>query len=410
MLADHLFRLIIKEGSLQVTYADGQRKIYGDGSGDAVAITLRDRKLEWQIFLNPKLILGEAYMDERLTVEQGGLYGFLRICMRNAHRIDDHPYWRTLARATDRVRALVTFEGPALARQNISHHYDLSGKLYELFLDRDRQYSCAYFPRPEMSLDDAQMAKKRHLASKLLLDRPDLKVLDIGSGWGGLALYLNEIADADVTGLTLSQEQLAYARERAEKAGVTDKVRFELCDYRQAEGKYDRIISVGMFEHVGPRNFAAYFHQANELLADDGVFLLHSIGRSEPPGDMNPWIIKHIFPGGHIPALSEVIEQTERSGLRVNDIEILNLHYAETLKHWRQRFNARRDEARALYDERFCRMWDFYLTACEVSFRHETSMVFQMQLTKRQEAVPMTRDYMIDWERGGRLDQSYAAE
>jgi cyclopropane-fatty-acyl-phospholipid synthase len=281
------------------------------------------------------------------------------------------------------------------ARRNAAHHYDLHGRLYSLFLDADRQYSCAYFETPDQSLDDAQLAKKRHLAAKLLTTR-NQRVLDIGCGWGGLALYLAETTGVRVTGITLSQEQLALAQVRAAERGLSDEAEFRLQDYRDVAEKFDRIVSVGMFEHVGIGFYDAFFGKCAEMLDDDGVLVLHSIGRSEGPGITNPWIAKYIFPGGYIPALSEVLPAVERAGLLIADIEILRLHYAETLKAWRERFLAHREEVERLYDARFVRMWEFYLAASEMAFRHQAMMVFQLQLTKRQGVVPMTRDYIAN--------------
>jgi cyclopropane-fatty-acyl-phospholipid synthase len=285
------------------------------------------------------------------------------------------------------------------AKQNVAHHYDLSGKLYDLFLDSDRQYSCAYFDEPGETLEEAQIAKKRHIAAKLHLDRPDLNVLDIGSGWGGMALDLARDCNANVLGITLSEEQLALARQRSLKSGLSDRCRFELEDYRNVKGPFDRIVSVGMFEHVGVGFYATYFAKIRDLLKDDGVALLHTIGRSDGPGSTNPWIAKYIFPGGYVPALSEMLAVIEQSGLIVTDIEVLRLHYAETLKEWRARFMAHWREAAQLYDERFCRMWEFYLAGAEMAFRHEGQVVFQVQLAKRVGTLPITRDYMLESER-----------
>jgi cyclopropane-fatty-acyl-phospholipid synthase len=282
------------------------------------------------------------------------------------------------------------------AEKNVAHHYDLNGRLYSLFLDRDRQYSCAYFRRGDETLEEAQLAKKRHIAAKLCLDRPDLRVLDIGSGWGGMALTLARDYGALVTGITLSREQLAAARERAALEGLEDRVNFELLDYRAVNQKFDRIVSVGMFEHVGVGYYQTFFDTVARNLTPDGIALLHAIGRSDGPGATNPWIDKYIFPGGYSPALSEVMPSVERSGLFATDIEILRLHYAETLRHWRWRFNANRDTIASIYDERFCRMFEFYLCGSELAFRRGGHMVFQIQLAARQDAVSLTRDYMHD--------------
>jgi cyclopropane-fatty-acyl-phospholipid synthase len=290
-------------------------------------------------------------------------------------------------------RRLQQFNLRSRARHNAAHHYDLDGRLYSLFLDGDQQYSCAYFESPDQSLDDAQLAKKRHLAAKLRV-KPGARVLDIGCGWGGLALYLAEITGAKVTGITLSQEQYQWAQNRALERGRAQQATFQLVDYRDVRGRFDRIVSVGMFEHVGVGYYDAFFRKCAELLDDHGVMLLHSIGRSEGPNVTNPWIAKYIFPGGYIPALSEVLPSIERAGLLVTDIEILRLHYAETLKNWRDRFMAHREEAERIYDQRFVRMWEFYLAASEMAFREQAMMVMQIQLTKRQDVVPITRDYI----------------
>jgi cyclopropane-fatty-acyl-phospholipid synthase len=295
------------------------------------------------------------------------------------------------------VRRARQFNPRGRSKDNVARHYDLDGRLYSLFLDADRQYSCGYFETPDTSLEDAQLAKKRHLAAKLLVEPGD-RVLDIGSGWGGLGLYLAEMTGADVTGITLSNEQFQLSNARAAEKNLARSARFLLEDYRDVPGPFDRIVSVGMFEHVGVDFYETYFRRCAELLSDDGIMVLHSIGRSHPPDVTNPWIAKYIFPGGYIPALSEVIPVIERVGLLVCDVEILRLHYAETLKAWRERFMARRDEAVRLYDERFAKMWEFYLACSEMSFRKQNMMNFQLQITKRQDVVPMTRNYITDGE------------
>ena len=339
-------------------------------------------------------------MDGTFVVEQGSIADVLAIMLGQNNEV---PHWARLQWLLRYLyRRFQQFNPRRRARNNVAHHYDLDGRLYSLFLDADRQYSCGYFESPGQSLDDAQLAKKRHLAAKLLVEPDnsnDLRVLDIGCGWGGLGLYLAETAGADVTGVTLSQEQHAIANERAAEKGLTERARFNLKDYRDVEGPFDRIVSVGMFEHVGVNHYDTFFRKSAQLLSDDGVMLLHAIGRSEGPGITNPWISKYIFPGGYIPALSEVLPRIESAGLLVTDIEILRLHYAETLKAWRERFLAHRDEVERIYDERFERMWDFYLASSEMSFREQNMMVFQIQITKRQGVVPMTRDYIVREER-----------
>ncbi len=384
---------VVQQGTLAVETASGLRFTVGDGTGEPLAIRLADKGAARQLVLNPALAFGELFMEGRLVVTQGSIYDVLSLACWNLKL--EEPHWIAKARTRLRtaLRGLQQRNCARRAKRNVAHHYDLDGRLYDLFLDPDRQYSCAYFEQPGQSLTEAQLAKKRHIAAKLLVE-PGQQVLDIGCGWGGLALYLAEHCGADVTGVTLSDEQLGIAGGRAQERGLSSQTEFRLQDYRAVSDTFDRIVSVGMFEHVGVGYYGAFFAKAAELLADDGVMLLHSIGRMDGPGACNPWIAKFIFPGAYSPALSEVLPAIERAGLCVTDIEILRLHYAETLRAWRERFLARREEAKALYDERFCRMWEFYLAACECAFRHCGLMVFQIQLAKRQDAVPLTRDYI----------------
>lgn len=369
-----------------------------------VIVRVADRRTELKIAADPGLYAGEAYMDGTLTVERGTIHDLIAIVTRNSgRRVAGGPLDRWRHRWGPRLRRLQQSNPVARARANVAHHYDLSRALYERFLDRDLQYSCGYFERPDMTLEAAQEAKKRHIARKLLL-RDGQRVLDIGCGWGGLALSLARAADVEVLGITLSKEQLEHARARAAAAGLADRVRFELVDYREVEGAFDRIVSVGMFEHVGAPHYGEYFDAIAKRLTPDGVALVHSIGRADGPGVTNPWIRKYIFPGGYSPALSETIPAIERAGLWLTDMEIWRLHYAETLRHWRARFQAQRAEIAALYDERFCRMWEFYLSGSECAFRHQGHMVFQAQLARSLDAVPLTRTYMYDAPpRDGRL-------
>jgi cyclopropane-fatty-acyl-phospholipid synthase len=383
----------IHAGTLRVVTSGGDVFTVGDGSGKRLAIRFVSPAAQLGILLDPDLRFGEAYMDGSLVVEEGSIADVLALAL--AQDRTANPTWWAKPQWLWRYvgRRLEQFNLRSRAQRNVTHHYDLDGRLYSIFLDADRQYSCAYFERSDQNLDDAQLAKKRHLAAKLLV-KPEMCVLDIGSGWGGLAFYLAEIGGARVEGVTLSDEQLGFSRTRAEEIGLGDRVQFSLADYRDISRTYDRIVSVGMFEHVGIGFYDAYFRKCAALLTEDGVFLLHSIGRSDGPGITNPWIAKYIFPGGYIPALSEVLPAIERAGLLVTDIEILRLHYADTLKAWRERFLARREEAKRLYNERFCRMWELYLASSEMAFREEGMMVFQIQMTKRQGVVPMTRDYI----------------
>ena len=391
------FEQFIVEGALEVVSATGDVHTIGPGSDTPPAIRFADRAAELRLLSNPALALGELFTEGRLLVTRGSIYDVLALAMRN---LALHPPTRFL-RMHERLRTALRWphqrNGKDRSKRNVAHHYDLDGRLYELFLDADRQYSCAYFEQTDRSLEEAQLAKKRHIAAKLLVE-PGHRILDIGSGWGGLALYLAERCGAEVTGITLSEEQLGVARTRAEQEGLTEAVDFQLRDYRAVTDRFDRIVSVGMFEHVGDSHYDAFFSKVSELLTDDGVMLLHSIGKIAGPCATNPWIAKYIFPGAHTPALSEVLPAIERAGLIVTDVEILRLHYAESLLEWRKRFLARRNEAMALYDERFCRMWEFYLASSEAGFRHGGLMVFQIQLAKRLDAVPLTRAYIADRE------------
>jgi cyclopropane-fatty-acyl-phospholipid synthase len=408
MLLSEFVKSVIKEGDLTIIDAAGRRHHLGDRRGRRTVIRLHEKSLHHRLAINPFLRLGEAYMNGTLTIEQGSLYDFLDLCALNVRHVGAHPLTRVLGTLERLLRRVHQYNPMHRARANAAHHYDLSDTLYGLFLDADRQYSCAYFTHSHDDLEQAQQDKKRHLAAKLLL-KPGVRVLDIGSGWGGLGLYLAEAGAAQVVGITLSEEQLKVSRERARRAALDDRVRFELCDYRALRGTFDRIVSVGMFEHVGVRHYSEFFAALRNLLAEDGIAVLHSIGRSDGPGVTNPWIRKYIFPGGYAPALSEVLPIVERLGLWVTDIEILRLHYAETLRLWRRRFQANRARIAKLYDERFCRMWEWYLIASELAFRRLGHMVFQLQLAKRQDAVPLTRDYITEWERR-RLHTAIAAE
>jgi cyclopropane-fatty-acyl-phospholipid synthase len=405
MLLARLFERIVTIGRLRVVDAGGTAHSFAGEPGPEVTIRLRDPALHWKLLWRPRLYLPEAFVDGTLTIEEGTLYDLVDLLTRNLEALPQGLLARLLDGSCGWLRRAHQYNPLARARKNAAHHYDLSDALYESFLDRDRQYSCAYFRGGEPDLDAAQRAKKAHIAAKLLL-RPGLRVLDIGSGWGGLALYLAQECGAEVTGLTLSVEQLKAATRRAAAAGLGERVRFHLRDYREERGYYDRIVSVGMFEHIGINHYQAFFARLKALLAPDGVALLHSIGRMDGPGSTSPWIRKYIFPGGYVPALSEVLPVVERLRLWVTDIEILRLHYAETLRLWRQRFALNRERVRGIYDERFCRMWEMYLVGSEIAFRRGNHLVFQMQLARAVDAVPLTRDYMLDLERG----QSAAAD
>ncbi|MCZ8547956.1 cyclopropane-fatty-acyl-phospholipid synthase family protein [Mesorhizobium qingshengii] len=396
-----LLRRIIRNGTLTLVTPDGCACDVGHGE-PSVTIRITDQATVRRLFLNPDLALGEAYMAGTLVVEDGGIHDLLDLCFANLGWSTGHWVQRAQAIGRRLGRRLTQHNPVSISRANVAHHYDLSDLLYELFLDADRQYSCAYYMSPDDTLEQAQDQKKRHIAAKLLL-RAGQRVLDIGSGWGGLALHLARNADVDVTGVTLSTEQHAYANRRAHNVGLNERVRYLLKDYRHENGRYERIVSVGMFEHVGVGHYGEYFAKIKDLLSDDGVALIHTIGSAAGPGAANPWIRKYIFPGGYTPALSEIVPAIERAGLHITDIEVLRLHYAETLKDWRKRFIANRDRIAAIYDERFCRMWEFYLAGCEAAFRHSGLVVFQIQLSKRVDTVPLTRDYIAEWERAQSL-------
>ena len=407
-LLAHLFERIGTVGRLCIIDAHGRRHVFAGSPGPDVAIRLHDPALHWKLLVRPRLFLPEAYVDGTLTIEEGSLYDLIDLLAANLDSLPEGFLERLLNGSLTVLRRIHQYNPLSRARRNVAHHYDLSDELYELFLDQDLQYSCAYFHDSTDDLDTAQLNKKRHIAAKLLI-RPGQRVLDIGSGWGGLALYLARECGADVTGLTLSTEQHKAAVRRAAAAGLADRVRFHLRDYREERGLYDRIVSVGMFEHVGINHYNAFFTTLKSLLAPDGLALLHAISRMGGPGSTQPWIRKYIFPGGYMPALSEVLPPVERSKLWITDIEILRLHYAETLRSWRRRFERNRDRLRTIYDERFCRMWEMYLVGSEVAFRRGWCMVFQMQLTMAFDTVPITRDYIPDWEREQRTASDRAA-
>ncbi len=383
----------IKQGSLEVVGHGGDEHSFGDGQGTPIRARFTSARAEWMVALRPDPYLGEQFMEGGVVLEKGTVFDLLMLLQVNANEAGP-PWWYTAAEKTNyALRRIRQYNSPLRSRRNVKSHYDLTGELYRLFLDADRQYSCAYFETPDATLDEAQLAKKRHIAAKLNL-KPGLRVLDIGSGWGGLGLYLAEQFDVEVVGVTLSDEQLAVANERAKERGLAGQVEFRLEDYRKITGPFDRIVSVGMFEHVGVGHYDVFFRACHDLLTDDGVMLLHSIGRFLGPGETSTFIRRHIFPGGYIPALSEVMPAIERTGLLTSDIEILRLHYADTLRHWRSRFMAERERVKQLYDERFCRMWEFYLAASEMSFRAGGMMNFQIQLVRDLEALPRTRGYM----------------
>ena len=399
-LLDRIFRGFVVLGRLTVRWPDGRLTTYTGEPGPEALVKFRDARTVRRMVLNPGLAAGEAFMDGTLVPVDCSIYDLLDLFMTNVSSETSREPMLGLHQALSGLtRRFAQFNPVRVSRRNVAHHYDLNGRLYSLFLDRDRQYSCAYFARGDETLEEAQLAKKRHIAAKLKLDRPDLHVLDIGCGWGGMALTLAREFGARVTGITLSTEQLAEAQARAAAEGLSDRVTFELMDYRALHRRFDRIVSVGMFEHVGVGYFDSFFSVVKRCLAPDGVALIHTIGRSDGPGATNQWMAKYIFPGGYVPALSEVMPSVERAGLMATDVEVLRMHYAETIRHWRRRFAANRDAIMGLYDERFCRMFEFYLAASELAFRRQGQVNFQIQLVRDPYALPLVRDYITQRER-----------
>jgi cyclopropane-fatty-acyl-phospholipid synthase len=399
LLLDRMLKRLVRDGELTVTTSDRRVRRYGRPHPAMTAVSLHftDARTPLRIALNPAIGAAEAYMDGRMQFTAGGISELLDLVAWNARWSDDNTIRSETRRAQSIGAYLYQLNYRRAAKRNVAHHYDLSDRLYDLFLDADRQYSCAYYRAGDETLEQAQIDKKAHIAAKLAL-KPGQAVLDIGCGWGGMALYLNRVADVDVLGITLSEEQLKVARRRAAEAGVADRVRFELIDYRDVEGMFDRIVSVGMFEHVGIPNYRTFFRRVRELLSEDGVALLHTIGRADGPGATDAFTAKYIFPGGYSPALSEIVPVIEREMLWITDVEVLRLHYGKTLDEWLRRTEAAKAEIVALYDERFYRMWTFYLAAARGAFRHDGHVNFQIQLTRRRDALPTTRDYMAEAE------------
>ncbi|CAN5654084.1 cyclopropane-fatty-acyl-phospholipid synthase [soil metagenome] len=402
-LIDLFLAARVKRGQLTVHHADGKSRTFGtpDPEFPTVAIRFTDRGAASSILRDPGLGAGEAYMRGRLVVEQGDIRDLVNLLTANdpweagANALAAAPSRRAIQAVTHRIDRV---NMARRSKRNVAHHYDLSDRLYDLFLDSDRQYSCAYFTDPANSLEQAQDDKKAHIAAKLAL-APGMKVLDIGCGWGGMALYLHRKTGAEVLGVTLSEEQLKVAQRRAEEAGVADKVRFELIDYRHVTGQFDRIVSVGMFEHVGPAHYTTFFRQCRDLLTPDGVMLLHTIGRAGGPGVTDKWTTKYIFPGGYNPALSEIVAANEGLRMILTDVEVLRLHYSYTLDHWYDRTVAARDAIIALYDEDFYRMWQFYLAGAAAAFRFGGMVNYQLQFARNRHVLPITRDYMFEEER-----------
>ncbi|MCH8616878.1 cyclopropane-fatty-acyl-phospholipid synthase family protein [Sphingomonas sp. SM33] len=387
---------ILPVGSITLVQPDGSRQTYGPGGGKHVTVRFHDKRVGLELFRNPRLRMGELYMNGRITVENGTILDLLELI------VGAKPWEQGKRKALGKgkskwLKRFFRRNDPRKSRHNVAHHYDIGNQLYELFLDRDLQYSCAYFTDITNTLEQAQEDKKAHIAAKLFL-KPGQKVLDIGCGWGGMALYLNRVADVEVLGITLSEEQLKVARRRAKEAGVSDRVRFELIDYRHLDGRFDRIVSVGMFEHVGAAHYEEFYAKCRELLTDDGVMLLHTIGKLGGAGQPDPFTDKWIFPGYHLPSLSQMCSATEKVKMIVGDVETLRLHYAYTLREWLRRFTDAREKVLKLYDERFFRMWEFYLAGGIVMFESGAACNYQVQYIRDRNAVPITRDYMAEAE------------
>ena len=396
----HMLKAFVQKGSLEVIDADGKRHHFGkDVPGPRAVMRLTDPKLYRSLVFNPELTAGEAYMDGTMRFEEGTtVRDFLKLFSVNRLSLGAYPLQKILRKVAMRLRKRQQSNRKGEATKNVAHHYDLGNDFYRLFLDRNMLYSCAYFTSPEETLEEAQRNKLRLLAAKLCL-KPGQRVLDIGCGWGDMALYLAKMEDVEVLGVTLSKEQHALATERAAAEGLSDRVRFELRDYRDLDPTFDRIVSVGMFEHVGVHHYDEFFAKLYALMPDDGVAMLHSIGHMSPPGTTSPWIRKYIFPGAYSPALSEVFAAVERNSLWASDVEVLRVHYADTLAHWEKRFQANRAEVERMYDARFARMWEFYLISAEMMFRTGSQLVFQMQLSRTRDAAPTVRDYTVDTQR-----------
>ena len=399
-LLSTLLRRVIRRGTLHVYDADGRRHTFsGAPTEPVVTMRLHNKSLYTKFFFNPELYVGEAYMDGELTFEEGSTcYDFLELFSINRSGLTGHPVQNILKHIWRSLRRIEQYNPVGKALKNASHHYDLSDDFYRLFLDDDLQYTCAYYRSPDDTLEEAQLNKKHHVCAKLKIE-DGMRIAELGCGWGGLALYLAQVADVEVTAVNLSTEQIRVARVRARELGLEDRVHFEHMDYRELQGTYDRVVSVGMLEHVGLRHYDEFFVKFRSLLKEDGFGLIHSIGRNAPPGTVSPFLRKYIFPGGYAPSLSEILAAAERQRIWIADCEILRMHYYYTLQHWRARFMANWDKAAAIYDERFCRMWEFYLISSQLAFLNGSEMIFHLVLANKRDSVPIVRDYMVDDER-----------
>lgn len=394
-----MMKAFVKKGRLDVIDADGKRHTFSGTDGPTVVMRLSDKRLYRDLVFKSEIAAAEAYMDGTMSFEEGSqLRDFLHLFSINRLSLAAYPLQKVIRNITMLTRRRQQANKVGEAQQNVAHHYDLGNEFYKLFLDKNMLYSCAYFQNQNQSLEQAQRNKLRLIASKMNLE-PGQRVLDIGCGWGDMALYLASMEDVHVVGVTLSTEQQKLATERAKELGVADRVEFRLQDYRELDEQFDRIVSVGMFEHVGVSHYDEFFDKLNQLMPDHGVALIHSIGHMSPPGMASKFMRKYIFPGAYSPALSEVFESVEKNSLWCLDLEFLRVHYAETLRHWESRFQENRAKVEEMYDERFARMWEFYLISAEAMFRTGSQLVFHMQLSRNRDATPLTRDYMIDVQR-----------
>jgi len=385
---------LIKYDGFELIDANSKKYVIGNPVKEKpIVLKLFDQKLMQKLLLNPDLYFGEAYMNGSLVIQNGTITEFLDLAFRNIGRGDINFYGTVIKKIKGTFRYLTSFNKIVKSKENVAHHYDISEKLYDLFLDKNRQYSCAYFKNENDTLEEAQKNKMHHIIKKLNI-KPNQKVLDIGSGWGTLALEIAKETNASVTGITLSENQFEYSKNKAKEMNLSNQVEFKLIDYRQLNEKFDKIVSVGMFEHVGRKFYRTYFNTVSKLLNEKGIALIHTIGSTMPPRDPQPWITKYIFPGGYTPSLSEAVKPIENSGLIISDIEVLRLHYAHTLRHWKERFLSKKEEVLDMFDEKFFRMWEFYLASCEMAFKWGDQVVFQFQLSKDNVSVPNTRDYI----------------
>ena len=385
---------LIQYDGFELVDANSKKYVIGNPIREKpIVLKLLDQKLMQKLLINPDLYFGEAYMNGSLVIENGTITEFLDLAFRNIGRGDINFYGTVIKKIKGTFRYLTSFNKILKSKENVAHHYDISEKLYDLFLDKNRQYSCAYFKNDNDTLEEAQKNKMHHIIKKLNI-KPNQKVLDIGSGWGTLALEIAKETNASVTGITLSENQFEYSKNKAKEMNLSNQVEFKLIDYRQLNEKFDKIVSVGMFEHVGRKFYRTYFNTVSKLLNEKGIALIHTIGSTMPPRDPQPWITKYIFPGGYTPSLSEAVKPIEDSGLIISDIEVLRLHYAHTLRHWKERFLSKKDAVLDMFDEKFFRMWEFYLASCEMAFKWGDQVVFQFQLIKDNTSVPNTRDYI----------------